>query len=198
MAKHNPLFVDSTLLRGDSIGTQIELSDVVVLEGEAIYLVLLNEDNEETCMALNQIGDTSYDVFVRLVHQRPVTFYFGIAKDGELLFRSQDYQRIASYALLETWIPKEIPVESKKAATAPPLTEKSRVPLAGIDAAELSEDTMSFIDDFLAEVPGDNKNESLPSEVKSAGSSTMANTGPVLVVDEVLNITQLFAKWGFN
>jgi hypothetical protein len=101
MAKSNPLFVDSTLLRGDSIGTQIELHNVLLFDGEAIYLVLLTENDEEICMPLTPTSETAFEVFVRLIHQRPVKFYFGIAKDGELLYRSEDYALIALYALIE-------------------------------------------------------------------------------------------------
>lgn len=171
MAKANPLFVDSTLHQGDSIGTQIELSDVVVLEGEAIYIVLLIDDNEEICMPMKQMGDTSYDVFVRLVHQRKVTFYFGIAKDGELLYRSENYERIALYALIETWNPmRDLTVLDVSAAPVPPT-----------ESPVVSERMPSIESRF--------SNETLTMPTRQA---------PVLMADEVLNITSLLNKWGFS
>lgn len=168
MAKSNPLFVDSTLLRGDTIGTQIELSDVLLFDGEALYLVLLNENDEEVCLPMSPAGETSYDAFVRLVHQRPVRFYFGIAKDGELLYRSRDFERIALYALIETWDP--IPAYQPKpepAPEAPPPADtsagtlKEAVPLANIENAH-------------------------------------ARAAPVFMEEELGNISQLLNKWGFS
>lgn len=171
MAKSNPLFVDSTLLRGDTIGTQIELGDVLLFDGEALYLVLLNENSEEICLPMAATGDTSYEAFVRLVHQRPVRFYFGIAKEGELLYRTHDYERIAMYALIETWNPIEVyqpllkpaaPVADEPVAIENPAgTVKEEVPLANLD-------------------------------------NSHARSAPVLMAEELGNITHLLNKWGFS
>jgi len=169
MAKANPLFMDSTLHQGDSIGTQSELGGVVLLEGEAIYLVLMNEDNEEICMPMKPTGDFEFEVFVRLVHQKKVSFYFGIAKDGELLYRSETYDRIAMYALLEIWNP--IPKLQS-------LEPKNPEPIQGAVVSE----RMPTIESRFS-------NETLTLPTKTA---------PVLMADEVLNITSLLNKWGFS
>lgn len=185
MAKSNPLFVDSTLLRGDSIGTQIELHDVLLFDGEAIYLLLLTENDEEICMPLTPTTETSYEVFVRLVHQRPVKFYFGIAKDGELLYRTENYERIAMYALIESWNP--ILVYQPNLKNIAPVEQK---PPDVLVAPELPKAT-------------------LPEEATSAGTlkesvplagmnEAHARQAPVLMADEVLNITSLLQKWGFT
>ncbi len=185
MAKSNPLFVDSTLLRGDSIGTQIELHDVLLFDGEAIYLLLLTENDEEICMPLTPTTETSFEVFVRLVHQRPVKFYFGIAKDGELLYRTENYERIAMYALIETWNPIPVfqPTLKSSAAVEPPPPEETRG--SELPNAAPVEDTTSA--------------GTLKESVPLAGmNESHARQAPVLMADEVLNITSLLQKWGFT
>ncbi|MBX3018562.1 MAG: hypothetical protein KF767_11775 [Bdellovibrionaceae bacterium] len=177
MAKSNPLFIDSTLLRGDMIGTQIEIGDVLLFDGEALYLVLLNENSEEICLPMSPTGDTSYEAFVRLVHQRPVRFYFGIAKEGELLYRTHDYERIAMYALIEVWDP--IPVYQPLLRSAAPAAEEP-VPEVAPAAAVQPAGTLK------EEIPLANLDNS------------HARSAPVLMAEELGNITQLLNKWGFS
>lgn len=186
MAKSNPLFVDSTLLRGDSIGTQIELHNVLLFDGEAIYLVLLTENDEEICMPLTPTSETAFEVFVRLIHQRPVKFYFGIAKDGELLHRSEDYARIALYALIEEWNP--VPVYQASLKTRAP-------------AGTLVEEPQALLTPDLPVPPAETisptgtTKQSLPLFGMNGAAQPAT---PVLLADEVMNITSLLQKWGFS
>lgn len=197
MSKSNPLFVDSTLLRGDSIGTQIEISGVLLLDGEAIYLVLLNENDEEMCLPMSPSADFTYEAFARLVHQRPVRFYFGIAKDGELLYRTRDYERTAMYALLESWDP--VPVYQ-------PLRQNSVAESHSADAAEEAMAPASTV-----EVTAGAVREDLPEPQNSHPAGTLkepmppatletahARSAPVFMPDELGQISQLLTKWGFS
>lgn len=185
MAKSNPLFVDSTLLRGDTIGTQIELSDVLLLDGEAIYLVLLNENDEEICLPMTATSETSYEAFVRLVHQRPVRFYFGIAKEGELLYRTHDYERIAMYALIESWNPIEVYQPSAKAAAV-----SEAVPVETAVSAPIEEPAAPTAGTLKEAVP-------LAPATTNLDHSH-ARSAPVFMAEELGNISQLLNKWGFS
>lgn len=104
MGKHNPLFADSTLLRGHEIRTVIELHGVMLYEGESLYLVMINSEGQEKYARMRD-EVTHFEVMVLLSHEVPAHFYFGVESDQKLLFRSLTIQRVPRYTLIETWAP---------------------------------------------------------------------------------------------
>lgn len=177
MTKNNPLFTDSTVLQGDPIGTQIELNRVCLLEGESLYLVLMKSDGQEAYLPMEQVGDTSFEVFVRLVHQRQARFYFGIEKSGELLMKSEVYERVARHALLEDWEPVEMYYPEGRA-------RKNEV-----HVLEVSED-------LEPAQPVECSDES-PLEATENDLEGVGKTTSILKPDQVSDITGLMEKWGF-
>lgn len=187
MAKVNPLFTDSTLLQGDSIGTQIELNDIMTFDGENLYFVIVKPDGQETYMPMEKVEETGFfEVFVRLVHQKPVSFYFGIEKDGELLLKTETQQRIARYALIENWEPIQILYPNGRAQAS--ITQVEAVGEVGA-LLEKADEIGAMLDTESAENP---------AEPTSNEPKVVSKTTPILKPDQVQNITDLMQKWGFS
>jgi hypothetical protein len=132
MTKSNPLFVDSTKLYGDFIGTQIELRDVVIYDDETLHVVITNHEGSSDRVPMEQVDGGGYEARVRLSHQKAVTYQFVVEKQGRELLRSAIRQGRAQYAIIEKWEPlreplrppAELPRASDMASTAKSLIEK--------------------------------------------------------------------------
>lgn len=105
MAKANPLFIDSTKMTGDSIGTQFEVSRVAVYENETLVVLITNHLNEVTRTPLNINADLEYQTRVWLGHQKTFTYQFAIEKGGQRILQSVPKKARAQYAILEKWEP---------------------------------------------------------------------------------------------
>jgi hypothetical protein len=105
MAKRNPLFVDSTVLHGDRIGTQIELKKIFLYENETVYVVVTHKEGETQRVAMKILNDTTYQARVWLGHQKTVSLRFVIEKNGQEVLQSATYQSRAKYAIIENWEP---------------------------------------------------------------------------------------------
>lgn len=105
MAKSNPLFVDSTKMTGDSIGTQIELSRVALYEDEILKVIVTNHLNEVICEQMNLNEEMNYQTRVWMRHQKSFTYQFVIEKGDTRVLQSAPKQVRARYAILDQWTP---------------------------------------------------------------------------------------------
>lgn len=105
MAKANPLFIDSTKMHGDSIGTQVELSRVVLYEGEDLFVLITNHLGEvrEVRMSINE--DLSYQTRVWLNHQKTFSYRFVINQGEKHFLQSVEKKARAQYAIVDRWEP---------------------------------------------------------------------------------------------
>ena len=105
MAKNNPLFVDSTRLHGDRIGSQIELKDILIYEDEIILVVVTNHLGEVDRVPMKMTDDFNFQARVWLGHQKTIHFKFVIEKNGRPILQSAHHQARAQYLITESWIP---------------------------------------------------------------------------------------------
>lgn len=105
MTKANPLFVDSTKFHGDSIGTHVELKNVMVYEGEELIVVVTNHQGVSMRVPMKVADERSYEARVHLNHQKPITYQFVVEKDGQLVLQSAALKSRAQYAIIEEWQP---------------------------------------------------------------------------------------------
>lgn len=129
MTKTNPLFVDSTKLHGDSIGTHVELKNVMVYDGEELILLVTNHQGVAIRVPMKASEERSFEARIHLNHQKAITYQFVIEKDGRTVLQSAVYRGRAQYALIEDWQPLGVtgaptPEPAKLAGTAKDATEK--------------------------------------------------------------------------
>jgi hypothetical protein len=105
MAKRNPLFVDSTVLHGDRIGTQIELKNIFLYDNETVFVVVTLKEGETQRVPMKVLNDTTYQARVWMGHQKTVSLRFVIEKKGREVLQSATYQSRAKYAIIENWEP---------------------------------------------------------------------------------------------
>lgn len=106
MAKSNPLFVDSTKLQGDAIGSQFELTKVLIYDDEALAVIVTNHlgSSQRVLMKFNEnVGH--YEARALLNHQKSITYQFVIERSGRRILQSAPKQTRAQYAILEEWEP---------------------------------------------------------------------------------------------
>lgn len=123
MSKSNPLFVDSTKLRGDLIGSQIELRNCMIYDDEQLFAVVTNHQGLTTRTAMKVLDYRSYDAKVHLSHQTHFTFQFVIEKNGQIEWVSAQHTARAQYAVVEMWEPLMDPsaIEAAKSLLNKPL-----------------------------------------------------------------------------
>lgn len=105
MAKANPLFIDSTKMVGDSIGTQFEVSKIALYEGEGLFVLITNHLGTVTRMPMVLNEELNYQTKVWLAHQKQFSYQFVIEKDGQRVLQSAPQKNRAKYAILEKWEP---------------------------------------------------------------------------------------------
>lgn len=105
MAKANPLFIDSTKMVGDSIGTQFEVSRIALYEDEALLVLITNHLGTVTRMPMVLNDELNYQTRVWLAHQKTFTYQFVIEKNGQRFLQSAPQKNRAKYAILERWEP---------------------------------------------------------------------------------------------
>ena len=105
MTKSNPLFVDSTKFHGDSIGTQVELKNVMIFDGEELLIVITNHNGVSLRIPMKLQDERTYEARVHLNHQKSITYQFVIEKDGVLVLNTAPRRSRAQYAIIEDWRP---------------------------------------------------------------------------------------------
>ncbi|MDC0980141.1 hypothetical protein OAQ84_00250 [Bdellovibrionales bacterium] len=118
MSRSNPLFVDSTKSNGDGVGTQIELTGLVLREDERASCLLTDSKGRERYILLKDEGEGRFSGQTWLNHQEEITLRFIVeGEGGGSVIESPLIKREASYALVEAWSPEE---KSKKCRLAQP------------------------------------------------------------------------------
>jgi hypothetical protein len=105
MAKTNPLFVDSTLLHGDRIGTQVELGKILPYDDEMVVAMITNQLGETQRIVMKRNEQNNYQARVWLGHQKSVTYYFVIEREGAIVLQTAPKAARAQYAIIDEWVP---------------------------------------------------------------------------------------------
>ena len=143
MAKANPLFIDSTKMVGDSIGTQFEVSKIALYEDEALFVLITNHLGTVTRMPMVLNEELNYQTKVWLAHQKTFSYQFVIEKNGERILQSALQKNRAKYAILEKWVPV-----LAEAHADPGVPCELSVPEMQSNIPELSKSLASLIDKF--------------------------------------------------
>lgn len=107
MGKANPLFVDSTKLQGDCIGTQFELNNILVYDDEVLAVLVRNHQDKTVRKIMEYSDGSTFEARVLLSHQKPITYQFVVEKDGKVTYQSEAYSGRAQYAIISDWQPLE-------------------------------------------------------------------------------------------
>lgn len=106
MTKGNPLFVDSTKLKSDSIGVHIELTNLILHDEESVFIKVTNEKGQINRTALKYSSEEGVaQGQLWLFHQQKVTYQFYIVKDQNIIFTTDVVESRASYILQHKWQP---------------------------------------------------------------------------------------------
>lgn len=103
--KSNPLFVDSTKMTGDSIGTQFELGKILIYDEDSLHVCVTLPGGEVTEMKMTLNAEGNFQAKVWLRHQKSFSYQFVIERDGKRILQSVARQARAQYAILDQWEP---------------------------------------------------------------------------------------------
>lgn len=126
MTKTNPLFIDSTKTHGDSIGTHVELKNVMVYDDEELLIVVTNHQGVAMRIPLKVADEISYEARVHLNHQKSITYQFVVEKHGQLILQSPTLRGRAQYAIIEDWMPIGTGQEEPPGKTEPGEEDKDQ------------------------------------------------------------------------
>lgn len=101
--KKNPLFVDSTKFRGDSILTQFELKDFDKPGPLDLQVRVDRESGEEQWITLVPVKNRSWIGRIYLEHQEKIRFQFCLLKNEKVLAQSENRKSEASYLIESFW-----------------------------------------------------------------------------------------------
>lgn len=102
----NPLFVDSTRLRGEMILADLEVRDVELLEGETLHTKVILNDGRSYLVELNQSQPKCYRGSLRLAYQENVSFQHLIMKAEDIIAQTQEEKMAVNY--INRFKPKEL------------------------------------------------------------------------------------------
>jgi hypothetical protein len=109
--KSNPLFVDSTRFHGDAIMSQFELRQVLIFDGETVFVAVSPHKGDFRRIAMRPQDDGSFGTKVSLHHQTLISYRFEIEKDGLIIMTSRDYRTRVQYAIISDWKPQGLETE---------------------------------------------------------------------------------------
>ncbi|MGE4133579.1 MAG: hypothetical protein AB7F86_18225 [Bdellovibrionales bacterium] len=105
MIKANPLFVDSTKMTGETIGTHVELNGVAVYEEETLFVLITDHLGGTQQFAMHLNDELVYRARVWLSHQRTFSYQFVIVRGDLILLESASKQARAQHAVTDRWEP---------------------------------------------------------------------------------------------
>ena len=82
--KGNPLFSDSTKIKGDRVTTELELHDIVLYEGEEVFIWIKNHLGIEREIALELNEGNIYKAMLWLNLQEDIEYRFLVKKNDEI------------------------------------------------------------------------------------------------------------------
>jgi hypothetical protein len=103
--KTNPLFVDSTRIHGDRIGTQIELTNIMLFDDERVSITVMSQRGEPVTTQLEPIDETSFGVRIWLRHLEKVSYQFVIENGDRRVFHTAIKKGQAEHMIVEAWEP---------------------------------------------------------------------------------------------
>lgn len=126
MSRSNPLFIDSTKSNSDGVGTQIELNGLVLRDEERVRCEVTDSNGRKKQILLVEEGESRYCGQTWLNHHEEITLKFIVdGERGTAKIESPLLKRVASYALIETWSPKN----TKKRRSSKPVAKVERQPV---------------------------------------------------------------------
>jgi hypothetical protein len=104
--KSNPLFMDSTKVRHDSVTTQIEVDELFLYPGEEAFIHIVTNEDKKDRIKLVVCKSGVFQSKAWLNHQEGIHFYITIeSAEKKILFTSKAKSTVASYMILEKWSP---------------------------------------------------------------------------------------------
>lgn len=119
MSTINPLFLDSTKPIGDKVVTNVELSNVVLRDGDSLYFEVTDQFDFVQRYAMKAVEtkkSVKHTAEVWLKYQYEIKYRFLVLAEGEEVYASAFQETRAGHVISEKWDPcflKE-PVPAKK------------------------------------------------------------------------------------
>lgn len=129
--KINPLFTDTSRVKGEPVLSAIELDGVRAIYGEKVYAVIRQEGKSDIRQPLWHMGHGKWRAEVYLDHQVEVQYQFFLSHDGNIVDCTREKSAPASYMIADTWLsinadPGDRPIQTTAPKiSAEPKTEKS-------------------------------------------------------------------------
>ncbi len=109
MKKANPLFVDSTKMRGDTILTTVELFGLKTQFGSSAFVRIRDDHaDREKVFHLEPQEDGSHRAQIFLQHQTEIRYQFFVARDEVVLATGPLETTVAGHVLSANWVSAEI------------------------------------------------------------------------------------------
>lgn len=113
----NPLFLDSTKPIGDKVVTNVELTHILLHDGDSIYFEVIDQFGFSQRFTLQSFAtkkSVSYKAEVWLKYQHQIQYRFVLVSDEQQLNASEIHETRAGHIICEKWEPCFIePVETK-------------------------------------------------------------------------------------
>lgn len=119
MSTINPLFVDSTKPIGDKVVTNVELTGIILRDGESLYFEVTDQFGFVQKYALKTIEtkkSTKYTAEIWLKYQHEIQYRFLLIGEGEEIYASSFRETRAGHVISEKWDPcfQKEPLKPKK------------------------------------------------------------------------------------
>lgn len=193
MRKANPLFVDSTKMRGDSILTAFELHGVSNHFGASVFVRVSDEAADaEKVFHLQPTEDGGFRTQVYLQHLTEIKYQFFLSRDEVVLSSSPTYTAMASHVISQDWAPVNVFDEPAVAETSEAAIE-NEADLEVAPAEEAAEDLMvqdGAVSDFLEVQPIPLEAESVAQEIILEENVVDAEVQPTLSAAGASNLRE--------
>lgn len=104
----NPLFLDSTKPIGDKVVTNVELSNILLHDGDCLYFEVIDQfgfSQRFTLQAIATKKSIKYRTEVWLKYQHQIQYRFVIETEGQPLYTSAIRETRAGHVVCEKWEP---------------------------------------------------------------------------------------------
>lgn len=105
----NPLFLDSTKPIGDKVVTNVELTNILLHDGDALYFEVIHEfgiTQKFTLQAIPTKKSVKYTAEVWLKYQHQIQYRFVIEGEGKLIYASAIRETRAGHIISDKWEPR--------------------------------------------------------------------------------------------
>ena len=131
MSTINPLFLDSTKPIGDKVVTNVELSNVVLRDGDSLYFEVTDQFGFVQRYAMKTVEtkkSVKHTAEVWLKYQHEIQYRFLVLAEGEEVYASAFQDTRAGHVISEKWDPcflkDNVPAKkAKRVKRVEPLTE---------------------------------------------------------------------------